>query len=126
MPGDYLLFKGVLQVTEEASKTLELKITMKSFLGDKLLLLIVSDTSQRILVKNLKQTIEYKNRLLASVSHELRTPLNGNINFLDAAIEDNKVPSAIKEKFLIPALRCAKHLLNVISDILDFSQMQAE
>jgi signal transduction histidine kinase/FixJ family two-component response regulator len=123
--GNYNIYKGIIKEAAR-DKTVDIKVAMKEFAGQNVVFFIFSDISDRILVDDLKQTIEYKNRLLASVSHELRTPLNGNINFIESAISDSSVPSAITTKFLVPAVRSAKYLLTIINDILDFSQIQSE
>lgn len=73
------------------------------------------------MVSRLEGVNEYKINLLASFSHELRTPLNGNLNFLETAISRDDVPEDAKEENLLPAIRCAKLLFYIVSDILDYS-----
>lgn len=82
---------------------------------------VFNDITSQKQVNNLKETINYKNRLLASVSHELRTPLNGTINFIESSL--SMVSDEIKSSFLVPAIRSSKYLLTIINDILDFSQI---
>jgi CheY-like chemotaxis protein/anti-sigma regulatory factor (Ser/Thr protein kinase) len=88
------------------------------------MILIFRDTTERDVIFKLEDNNKFKDRLLASVSHELRTPLNGNINMIEAAIDNDDVPESVKQNLLLPALRTGKFLLNIINDILDFSQMQ--
>jgi len=119
----HIIFTGKLKTNKK--KTLEIAFTLKTIDNQSCCLFILTDVTNRLLVDSLQETIEYKNRLLASVSHELRTPLNGNINFIQAAIDEQSVSHDVKENFLIPALRSAKYLLTIINDILDFSQIHA-
>eukprot|EP01016_Furgasonia_blochmanni_P050544 TRINITY_DN7827_c0_g1_i1.p1 TRINITY_DN7827_c0_g1~~TRINITY_DN7827_c0_g1_i1.p1 ORF type:complete len:538 (-),score=72.01 TRINITY_DN7827_c0_g1_i1:149-1717(-) len=86
-------------------------------------LVVFYDLTDRLQNLELKKASEYKTRLMASVSHELRTPLNGNMNFLQMALEDARIPGETKEKLLSPALNCSEYLLCIVNDILDYSTM---
>ncbi|MDR2160856.1 MAG: response regulator [Desulfovibrio sp.] len=66
---------------------------------------------------------EVKDRFLANVSHELRTPLNGLLGMLQ--ILDNSPLSDEQREYVRNADLAGKTLLRIISDILDFSRMQA-
>ena len=85
----------------------------------------ITDTTDRDSLITAQASSEYKSRLLSSVSHELRTPLNGSINFIEQTLNDRSIPTQAKEKWLIPALRSNRLLLSLVNDILDFSQMHA-
>ena len=65
-----------------------------------------------------------KNDFLASVSHELRTPMNAIIGFLQA-IERRPNEDAQTVEMLGYMDHSAKHLMTVINDLLDLSQMRA-
>ena len=123
--GKFLVFYGSMINSNGDKKTFEIKFSVKNFDHTASYLMIFSDITERVNVTTLKETINYKNQLLASVSHELRTPLNGNINFIQSAIDDPLTTQTCRERLLIPALRSAKYLLTLINDILDFSQMNA-
>jgi len=65
-----------------------------------------------------------KDNFLASVSHELRTPMNAIIGFLQA-IEQRPTGDAQTQEMHGYMNHSAKHLMTVINDLLDLSQMRA-
>ena len=65
-----------------------------------------------------------KDDFLASVSHELRTPMNAIIGFLQA-IERRPNEDAQTVEMLGYMDHSAKHLMTIINDLLDLSQMRA-
>lgn len=72
----------------------------------------------------LLRTSALREQFIATVSHELRTPMNailGFNNMLLARVQDN--PQALK--ILNHTKQSADHLLTVINDVLDYSQLQA-
>ena len=104
---------------------LEIRIMPLYFREKPALALIFHDITERSRISVLEDNNNYKNRLLASVSHELRTPLNASINFIQAALDDPKLPENVRDNFLLPSLSSNRLLLFLINDILDFSQMAA-
>ncbi len=67
-----------------------------------------------------------KSRFLASVSHELRTPLNGIIGFSEMMYDGRLGPISDGHKdCLSDILSSARHLLQLINDILDLSKVEA-
>jgi len=65
----------------------------------------------------------HKDKFLAMVSHDMRTPLNAVIGYL-GLLHDNKHLSAESKDFVNSAQHAAAHLLTVINDLLDFSQIR--
>ncbi|HEY7163014.1 MAG TPA: response regulator [Candidatus Binatia bacterium] len=80
--------------------------------------------------KNQNDRVQQANRLktefLANMSHELRTPLNGIIGFAEI-MHDGKVGpiSADHKEYLGDILTSARHLLQLINDVLDLSKVEA-
>lgn len=68
-----------------------------------------------------------KSRFLAAVSHELRTPLNAIIGFSDMLLHEMFGPlKEPRQKEYVGLVRdSGKHLLDVVTSILDFSRIEA-
>lgn len=65
----------------------------------------------------------HKDRFLATVSHEMRTPLNAIMGYLGLLRSTDEIPT-IAASYVQGAQNSAAHLLTVINDLLDFSQIQ--
>jgi PAS domain S-box-containing protein len=76
--------------------------------------------------KELEKVNRLKDEFLASMSHELRTPLNSIIGFSDLLAEQGEAEFKPKQKrFLGHIHQGARHLLELINDILDLSKIEA-
>jgi signal transduction histidine kinase/CheY-like chemotaxis protein len=74
--------------------------------------------------QELEHTLHMREHFIATVSHELRTPMNAILGFnslLLSRVKDK--PEALK--VLNHTRQSADHLMTVINDILDYSQLQA-
>jgi signal transduction histidine kinase/HAMP domain-containing protein len=81
-------------------------------------------------LKRLNEELAKANRLksdfLANMSHELRTPLNSIIGFSDMLLTQEVGPlSAMQQDFLETVARNGRHLLQLISELLDLSKIEA-
>lgn len=65
-----------------------------------------------------------KSIFLANMSHELRTPMNGVLGMTDLALRCATDPKQID--WLNKSKGAAKHLLDVINDILDISKIESD
>ncbi len=66
---------------------------------------------------------ETKNRFLANISHEVRTPINAIIGFCDLTIRTVTDP---EHKINLKRIKdSSEHLLALIKDILDYSQIES-
>jgi signal transduction histidine kinase len=76
--------------------------------------------------RKLEQASEMKSQFTARTSHELRTPLSAMIVFTDLALRGAYGPLNGKlETALEHVINSARHLKNIINDILDLSKIEA-
>jgi two-component system cell cycle sensor histidine kinase PleC len=68
-----------------------------------------------------------KSAFLATMSHELRTPLNAIIGFSDLIRHMKAEPKAVEagRDYAVHISNAGKHLLEVVSDILDISKIES-
>jgi signal transduction histidine kinase/CheY-like chemotaxis protein len=76
-----------------------------------------------ILSNDLQQANSHKDKFIATVSHEMRTPLNAVMGYLGLLRTINDLPT-IATSYVQGAQNSAGHLLTVINDLLDYSQIQ--
>jgi PAS domain S-box-containing protein len=76
--------------------------------------------------RRVQESSRLKSEFLANMSHELRTPLNAIIGFAEL-LHDGKVGSVTGEQqeFLGDILTGSRHLLRLISDMLDYAKLEA-
>jgi len=75
----------------------------------------------------LKELDRLKSMFIASMSHELRTPLNSIIGFTGILLQGMSGElTEEQEKQLSIVQKSAKHLLALISDVIDVSKIEAE
>ncbi|MBU1196610.1 MAG: transporter substrate-binding domain-containing protein [Proteobacteria bacterium] len=74
----------------------------------------------------LKSLDKLKSMFIASMSHELRTPLNSIIGFTGVILQGMTGELNEKQKDQLGRVyKSAKHLLNLISDVIDISKIEA-
>ena len=67
-----------------------------------------------------------KSEFLAKMSHELRTPLNAVIGYSEMLLEEMDVPGREQQQTDLKKINDAgQHLLSLITDVLDFSKLEA-
>ncbi len=76
--------------------------------------------------QNLKKLDQLKSMFIASMSHELRTPLNSIIGFTGVIVQGMTGPlNAKQQDHLTRVYNSAKHLLALITDVIDISKIEA-
>lgn len=65
-----------------------------------------------------------KSAFLANMSHEIRTPMNGILGFANL-LNNDKLPSEKRQKYVEIINSSANQLLTIISDILDISKIES-
>ena len=74
----------------------------------------------------LEQAMGARNRFYASMSHELRTPINAVIGYSTLMLDNIYGPLNAKQKEgLQRTLAAARHLLELVNDVLDLSKIEA-
>jgi PAS domain S-box-containing protein len=69
---------------------------------------------------------KFKDQFLSTMSHELRTPLNAVLGFSDLLADERYGPLNDRQQRYITHIHTGgKHLLKLISDILDLSKIEA-
>ncbi len=85
-------------------------------------------TAQELAAANLhlRELDRLKSIFIASMSHELRTPLNTIIGFTAMIIDDMAGPVSGQQRgYLQRVHRASRHLLGLITDIIDVSKIDA-
>jgi PAS domain S-box-containing protein len=73
-----------------------------------------------------ERTSQFKDQFLSTMSHELRTPLNAVLGFSDLLADERYGPLNEKQRRYVDHIHTGgKHLLTLISDILDLSKIEA-
>ena len=67
-----------------------------------------------------------KSRFLANMSHELRTPMNAILGFGQLLLADGALPLAPRQRAQVDeVMHGARHLLNLINEMLDMAQIES-
>lgn len=76
------------------------------------------------LVLEIKKHSDFKSQFLAQMSHEIRTPMNGVIGLTDILGKSDNLSN--DEREIVKTLaNCGRHLIDLISDILDVSKIES-
>ncbi len=73
--------------------------------------------------QELEIAMNVKSNFLANMSHEIRTPMNAILGFI--SILKEKETNQEKLKYINIVLNAGKSLINIISDILDYSKIES-
>ncbi len=83
-------------------------------------------TDRKELERQMQEASRLKSEFLANMSHELRTPLNAIIGFTELMFRGKVGPVApAHQEYLGDILTSAKHLLQLINDVLDLAKIES-
>src|SRR5947209_18627096 len=83
----------------------------------------VQDVTERKRVEEVERASKAKTEFLSRVSHELRTPLNAIIGF--GQLLDRQNPTETQRPRIRHILSAGKHLLGLITEVLDISRIES-
>jgi signal transduction histidine kinase/CheY-like chemotaxis protein len=116
-------FNYMVESISSFSKKLELEVARKTtLLDERTKLLTLLERANR----ELRELDKLKSTFLANMSHELRTPMNAIIGYTELLIDKVDGPvNEEQEKSLHKVVSNAKHLLQLINDVLDISKIES-
>ncbi|KAL3913110.1 MAG: hypothetical protein SGILL_006622 [Bacillariaceae sp.] len=103
---------------------IQLRKTTDPVTGDPAFLYSARDISDAIQAKKDREAKERKSEFLAIMAHEIRTPLHQIIGFTDL-LDQTKNLDADQKSYIKLLQQCSQGLLTVISDVLDYSKLEA-
>ena len=116
-------FNYMVESVSSFSNKLELEVTRKTtLLNERSRLISLLERANR----ELRELDKLKSTFLANMSHELRTPMNAIIGYSDLLIDGVDGPiNEEQEKSLKKVAANARHLLQLINDVLDVSKIES-
>ncbi|MEA1990839.1 MAG: response regulator [Thermodesulfobacteriota bacterium] len=116
-------FNYMVQRAASFSKKLEQEVAKKTdLLGERTNLIALLEKANT----QLRELDRLKSTFLANMSHELRTPMNSIIGYSDLLIDGVDGPiNEEQEKSLNRISNNARHLLQLLNDLLDLSKIEA-
>ncbi|HSB31107.1 MAG TPA: response regulator [Candidatus Sulfobium mesophilum] len=116
-------FNYMVDSISSFSRKLEREVTRKTnLLNERTELLTLLERANR----ELRELDKLKSTFLANMSHELRTPMNAIIGYTELLLDGVDGPiNEEQEKSLHKVVSNAKHLLQLINDVLDISKIES-
>ena len=122
----YHLDREIVRRRQAQEEIRELNQDLKRRIGERTAELAAVNQELEQGNQELAQASRLKSDFLASMSHELRTPLNAIAGFSDLLAEESAGPLSEKQKrFVGHVQKGARHLLEVVNDVLDLSKIEA-
>ena len=112
----------VRDITARKNAESEINALQKQFTAS------LAEANRQLEIRNgeVERANRLKSEFLASMSHELRTPLHTIIGFSDLLAEELKGPLNDTQRRFVEHIRTdSRHLLELISDTLDLSKIEA-
>lgn len=127
----YIVKECSIDIAKKSIPT-EVSFNMLSFEGANFVAVLLKDISFRKRTeKSLREAKEHaeesdklKTRFIANMSHEIRTPLNAIDGFTSELLEENDPKE--RAYYIDMINKSSKRLINLIDDIIDISQIEAQ
>jgi len=101
-------------------------IQLEATVEDRTQELRVANTRLQEAMRQIEEASRHKSEFLDNMSHELRTPLNSVIGFSELLLGEGVGPLTEKQaRYLGHIHNGGKHLLQLISDVLDLAKVEA-
>ncbi len=128
--GEKIGFFGISRNISERKKAERIESKFRENLENEVKIrtqeLIEAFESQKLYLNEILKASNFKTVFLSTMSHELRTPLNAIIGFSDILIEESYGKLTLDQKdFLYDINISAEHLLEMISNIMNLSKIEA-
>ncbi len=126
--GYHALFLGTIQLTTMSEPAVMLQRIASMYLAEYIEYFMVkkrreANERKSQIIEELVKTERTKDDFLANVSHELRTPIN-TICGMCEIVQQADLPGDVRDD-VFDIQTAGKNLLSVVSDMLDFSELQS-
>ncbi len=119
--------RRLLAKLKDKNMELERRVVERTAELQKTNLQLTQEIKERIRAQDAAETANRaKSEFLANMSHELRTPLNHIIGFTEIVLDKHFGDlNEVQDEYLNDVLQSSKHLLALISDVLDLAKIEA-
>lgn len=113
-------------------RTVKVPLINDNGVADRVLLLATdihdlreANRERELLIRQLEESLRFKDQFLSTMSHELRTPLNAIQGYAGIVLDEEDVDEDIA--YMVTRIRDnSRRLLTLINDILDISRINAD
>ena len=115
----------MVTICPDTNANIEYDILMHNskLFGEDCYVIMCHSLYEKLRIQSLQAQDTMRQTMVGSISHELRTPLNGLMILLGLAKNSKEITTEFYERYLKPSYQCADYLLNLINDILDYTQI---
>lgn len=102
------------------------RVTRRCTQNNELVVTIADRTEDERSVEALRRASAAKTEFLSAMSHELRTPLHAILGFASLLMRDRRTPLVDRQREMVQhILKGCDHLMHLVDDVLDLSQIEA-